>query len=153
MMKRFVCCLFVLFVWCAVVPAQKKLNKEEARLFQTEVDFAKLSELKGPAAAFAAYFAEDSVLLPHNGHPVTGRDAIVKYLGEGYTLVWKPLRAEVSKSGDMGYTYGTAETRFTDKDGKPQIRYGKYMTVWKKQRDGTWKVILDMGNNSPAPAP
>jgi len=152
-MKKFSCCLFVLFVLCGVAIAQKNLKKEEAQLFQTEIDFAKLSETKGAAAAFAAYFAEDSVLLPHNGNPVMGRDAIVKYLGEGYTLLWKPLRAEVSKSGDMGYTYGTAETRWTDKDGKPQIRYGKYMTVWKKQRDGSWKVILDMGNNSPAPAP
>jgi ketosteroid isomerase-like protein len=95
-MKKFSCCLFVLFVLCGVAIAQKNLKKEEAQLFQTEIDFAKLSETKGAAAAFAAYFAEDSVLLPHNGNPVTGRDAIVKYLGEGYTLLWKPLRAEVS---------------------------------------------------------
>jgi len=58
-MKKFSFCLFVLFVLGGVAIAQKNLKKEEAQLFQTEIDFAKLSEIKGAAAAFAAYFAED----------------------------------------------------------------------------------------------
>lgn len=149
-MKKLVLVLLALFVVCAATSAQTKMSKEEAKLFQTEIDFAKLAEEKGVQAAFAAYLAEDAVLLPANGDPVEGRDAIVKFMGGGYTLLWKPLRAEISKSGEMGYTYGTSETRFTDKDGKPQIRNGKYMSVWKKQKDGSWKVIVDMGNTSTA---
>lgn len=43
------------------------------------------------------------------------------------------------------------EFRSTGKDGKPVVAYGKYNTIWKKQRDGTWKVVLDMGNSSPEP--
>lgn len=148
-MNKFLCCLILILFSFGVASAQNK--KEEARLFQTEVDFAKMSETQGVAAAFAAYFAEDSILLPHNGNPVYGKNEIVKYLGEGYQLFWKPLKAEISKSGDIGYTYGTSETRFTGADGKPQVRYGKYMTVWRKQKDKTWKVIVDMGNNSPTP--
>lgn len=152
-MKKLICCWLLILTFAGIAAAQKNLNKEEARLFQTEIEFAKLSQIKGVSAAFSAYFAEDSILLPHNGNPVSGKDAIVKYLGDGFTLAWKPLRAEVAKSGDIGYTYGTAETRWIDKDGKPQVRYGKYMSVWRKQPDGAWKVIVDMGNDSPAPEP
>lgn len=145
--------LFVLLIIvCGLfASAQRKQSREEAKLFQTEVDFAKFAEEKGVQTAFAAYLAEDAVLLPANGEPVQGRDAIVKFMGDGYTLLWKPLRAEIAKSGEMGYTYGTSETRFTDKDGKPQVRRGKYMSVWKKQKDGNWKVVVDMSNTSTAP--
>jgi ketosteroid isomerase-like protein len=38
-----------------------------------------------------------------------------------------------------------------DKDGKLVTDYGKYATLWKKQKDGSWKVVMDMGNSSPAP--
>ncbi|PYX88395.1 MAG: nuclear transport factor 2 family protein, partial [Acidobacteria bacterium] len=58
-------------------------------------------------------------------------------------------KAEMAASGDLGYTYGTFEFRAKDKDGHPIVRYGKYATVWKKQKDGTWKVAMDMGNSAP----
>ncbi|MDI6780166.1 MAG: DUF4440 domain-containing protein [Bacteroidota bacterium] len=54
--------------------------------------------------------------------------------------------AEVSNSGDLGYTWGTYKTKFEGAQGKPLERTGKYLTVWKKQNDGGWKVIADIGN-------
>ena len=59
------------------------------------------------------------------------------------------MGADISSSGDLGYTYGTFEFRSKDKDGKPTVDYGKYTSIWKKQADGSWKVALDMGNSSP----
>jgi ketosteroid isomerase-like protein len=56
--------------------------------------------------------------------------------------------ADISASGDLGYTYGTYE--FRAKDGKLIVEHGKYTSIWK-QRDGKWKVVLDMGNASPEP--
>jgi ketosteroid isomerase-like protein len=64
-------------------------------------------------------------------------------------LTWTPVGADISASGDLGYTYGTFEFRSKDKDGKPIIEHGKYTSIWKKQKDGSWKVALDMGNASP----
>jgi ketosteroid isomerase-like protein len=58
----------------------------------------------------------------------------------------------MAASGDLGYTFGNYVLKAKDKDGKPVVEYGKYATVWKKQKDGSWKVAMDMGNASPAPA-
>jgi ketosteroid isomerase-like protein len=63
-----------------------------------------------------------------------------------------PVGADVSSTGDLGYTYGTFEFSSTGKDGKPQVEHGKYTSIWKKQGDGSWKVVLDMGNASPGAA-
>jgi ketosteroid isomerase-like protein len=61
-------------------------------------------------------------------------------------LTWEPAGGDVAASGDLGYTYGTFEFRSKDKDGKPVVDHGKYTSIWKKQKDGSWKVVLDMGN-------
>ena len=61
-------------------------------------------------------------------------------------LTWSPVAADISASGDLGYTYGTFEFRSKDKEGKETVNHGKYMSVWKKQADGSWKVAVDMGN-------
>jgi ketosteroid isomerase-like protein len=66
-------------------------------------------------------------------------------------LIWTPVGADISGSGDLGYTYGSYEFHSKDKDGKPSVEYGKYTSIWKLQKDGSWKVVLDMGNASPAP--
>jgi ketosteroid isomerase-like protein len=51
-------------------------------------------------------------------------------------LTWTPVGADISVSGDLGYTYGNYEFSSIEKDGKPLVEYGKYSTIWKKQRDG-----------------
>jgi ketosteroid isomerase-like protein len=53
----------------------------------------------------------------------------------------------MAASGDFGYTYGTFEFRSRDKEGKLVSNYGKYTSIWKRQKDGSWKVVLDMGNS------
>jgi ketosteroid isomerase-like protein len=53
----------------------------------------------------------------------------------------------VAKSGELGYTSGTYQMTFNDPSGKPISDTGKYVTVWKKQSDGGWKVLLDSFNS------
>ncbi|MGA8309112.1 MAG: nuclear transport factor 2 family protein, partial [Terriglobales bacterium] len=62
------------------------------------------------------------------------------------------VKAEMAASGDLGYTFGNYVLKSKDKDGHAVAHYGKYATVWKKQKDGSWKVVMDMGNSSPNPA-
>jgi ketosteroid isomerase-like protein len=57
----------------------------------------------------------------------------------------------VSESGDLAYSFGNYEFRSIGKDGKPTIEHGKYTSIWKKQKDGRRKVVLDMGNSSLEP--
>ena len=122
---------------------------KEDVLIQADKDFCKATADRG-ADGFLSYFADGATILPKNGNPITGRAALTPVFQEtwaqpGYSLQWVPLKAELAKSGELGYTYGTYE-RKRMVDGKPVTETGKYTTVWRKQRDGKWKVILDMGN-------
>jgi ketosteroid isomerase-like protein len=53
----------------------------------------------------------------------------------------------VAKSGDLGFTTGTYEDSFKGTDGKMVSEKGKYVCMWKKQKDGTWKAIHDIWNS------
>ena len=128
------------------------IDSAEAALLKTDSAFNKLSVEKGFVEAFLAYMADSAVLFPNGSNPISGRENIRKHFSEGSAgdvLTWKPLKAEVASSIDLGYTYGTSAYRSTGKDGRLAIHYGKYVTVWRKQADGSWKFILDIGNSSP----
>jgi hypothetical protein len=70
----------------------------------------------------------------------------------GFAVGWQPTTVEVSTAGDLGYTVGTYESTLQDEHGNPVTDRGKYVTVWKKQPDGKWKVVADIFN-SDLPAP
>ena len=125
-------------------------------LRQLEVDFMKAATERG-SQGYMSYYADDAAELPNGAEILQGKDDIAKTMGfldqKDNHLTWTPVYADMAASGDLGYTYGTYEFRSKDKDGKPTVSYGKYASIWKKQRDGNWKVVLDMGNESPAPKP
>ncbi|MBL0056459.1 MAG: hypothetical protein IPP31_09725 [Chitinophagaceae bacterium] len=60
-----------------------------------------------------------------------------------YVLKWEPKGGQVALSGELGFTYGVYALRPADKD---TLMYGNYVSIWKKQSDGSWKYILDSGN-------
>jgi ketosteroid isomerase-like protein len=102
-----------------------------------------------------SYYADDAVEVPNGAPLIQGKVEIAKGMGflddKNNRLIWTPVGADISASGDLGYTYGTYEFHSIGKDGKPSIDYGKYTSIWKRQKDGSWKVVLDMGNASPVP--
>jgi ketosteroid isomerase-like protein len=158
-MNKALSVLFAILVFACVAvshaTAQQlaRNSKEDDALLKTDIAFADASVIWSAAEAFAVYLADDAMQMPAGGNPVVGKKAILAGMGSGYVLSWKPKKAEVARSGDLGWTWGTYELRTVDAEGKPIVRYGKYVNVWRKQKDGTWRVILDMGNASPAPAP
>jgi len=122
-------------------------------LLDTDIDFARVSEEKGTAEAYLEFLAPDAMLLPEGELPIQGRDAIKVHQAAGPegVLLWKPRAVEVASSGDVGYTWGTCEFRRSNPEGRQAVRYGKYLTAWKKQPDGSWKAQLLIRNSSPAP--
>lgn len=129
------------------------IEKEKQLILQTDRDFAVLSVQSGAAEAFRQYLLEDAFLLPPHGEPVRGRDNISRLFQEfdkSLILDWQPQAAEVAASGDMGYSWGISTT--TNRDTEEPSSRGKYLSVWKKDREGHWKIIADLGNQSPAPA-
>jgi ketosteroid isomerase-like protein len=162
LMKSFLMVLVFTFLVAAIVlpiarPAVSASPKATAEtLKQLEGKFMKAAAEKG-SQGYMSYYADDSVEVPNGGPLIQGKMEIAKGMGflddKSNQLLWTPVGADISASGDLGYTYGTYEFHSKNKDGKPAVEYGKYTSIWKLQKDGSWKVVLDMGNTSPNPKP
>jgi ketosteroid isomerase-like protein len=116
-------------------------------LIKLDNGFSELSREKGMKYAFLEYAADSAVLLQRNVMPIIGKVAIKRsfeaFSDTGFMLTWEPLDAEISKSGDLGYTYGLYSSLNKSNNS---ITRGKYFTIWKRQPDGSWKYVLDGGN-------
>ena len=115
------------------------IEVEKEKLLQTDKEFAQFSVNQGAAEAFKEYLTENALQLPAGRNPIQGRNniyAIMKENQDDYTLDWSPKYAEVSKSGELGYTWGTYILSYTDEDGIKQNSYGKYLNIWKKETNG-----------------
>lgn len=125
------------------------VEKEKEILLQVDRDFSKLSEEKGASEAFREYLAEDAIQLPTRSYPIIGKEAIYASMnipGNDFVMKWEPQNGEVAKSGDFGYTWGFYTVIQSDSTGEEKTNYGKYLNVWEKQEDGSWKIVIDMGN-------
>jgi len=130
-------------------------REETRKLMASDSAFAALSVARGTAEAFYRYAAPEALELGGGNDFVVGRDAIRRQqaadAAPGQTLDWKPVTAGVGPLGDLGWTVG--EYRFTlPKDGKTATFTGKYLTVWAKQPDGSWRFVADGGSSSTPPA-
>jgi len=120
------------------------LNMNE-ELINVDKAFSALCVEKGMNHAFLHYVADDGVMLRPNSMPVVGR-ANIENLFQGddkdLDFTWQPLYADVAKSGELGYTYGTYN--FGAGESRQQ---GTYVSVWKKNANGEWKFVIDSGND------
>ena len=149
-MKKITVAIVLMLLFAATALAKKEKSPQGADLLrQLEVDFA-ADVAKHGHDAFLTYFAEDGVEVVDGGGFDT-KDAMRKQppWAEGTSLTWTPVKAEMAASGDLGYTYGTYVYTAKNKEGKLVPNYGKYTSIWRKQKDGQWKVVVDMGNSSP----
>jgi ketosteroid isomerase-like protein len=95
--------------------------------------------------------------MPSFAPTIEGREKILDsyrpyYDSSSIKLSWTPARAEVSRSRDLGWTIGTYTVTRVDDKGNTTVRHGRYVTIWKKQRDGSWKAVLDSGAPDERPA-
>jgi uncharacterized protein (TIGR02246 family) len=106
-----------------------------------------------------SYYADDAIVMPPNASAATTKDAIRSAWKEmltapGAAISWKATKVEVAKAGDLAYVSGTYEETTTDTSGRSVKDHGKYVEIFKKQADGTWKVVADIWNSDlPASAP
>jgi len=131
---------------------QARMDSLRSDLLKTDVAFSQLSDEKGRNEAFIEYAGDDATFLRPNSLPVTGKDTVINLFKShpdtGFILTWIPIRAEVARSGDLGFTYGTYNVDVKG-IGKEE---GSYCTIWKKDKDKKWKVALDIGNEGLKPA-
>lgn len=108
---------------------------------------------------FMKFVATDATMMPPNGPALNGADAITAWTSQmmqmpGFSVSWQANATEVAAAGDMGYTLGAYTSQMGMPDGSTMSDHGKYATVWKKQADGSWKVVVDIFNSDvPMPMP
>lgn len=124
-----------------------------AQIVKADADFAQ-SVADRNRERFLSLIAETATFGGGTPNELHGRDAIMQewaafFSPDGPTLTWAPTKGEIIGAGDLGYTIGRSVFRSKGADGKTTERHGQYVTVWKKQADGTWKAIYDAGSTIP----
>jgi ketosteroid isomerase-like protein len=140
--------LTLLLAMAAVLRAETPAESVRA-MVEAERKFYQTGQENGTRAAFLKFLAEDSIVFRPG--PVSGQETWSKRLETGLDLVWEPTFAVMARSADFGYDTGPAKWRAAKSDPKFS-GYGYFISVWKKQKDGSWKVVVDCGGETPEPA-
>jgi ketosteroid isomerase-like protein len=101
--------------------------------------------------AIVSFWSDDAIVIPPGSPEFRGRAAIREYVKKslaipGFRIRWSPSRVVVSSDGELGYTTGENAVTFSGPDGKSTTINGRYMTVWRRERGGEWKCVVDIWN-------
>jgi ketosteroid isomerase-like protein len=104
----------------------------------------------------ASFYAEEAVLMPVAESIIEGRTAILAEWRHvfgipGYENRARLVAADVSAGGDLGYTRGTYESPMLGPDGQSLLERGKWVSIWKRQGDGQWRIVVDIFNTDTPP--
>jgi len=146
--------LALLTVGCSnsVTPPPDTRAADVQAVKDVETAWAKDAATKDPGK-WASYFADDGSALYPGAPTVNGKTAIQAaatpmMADPNFSLSFQSTRMQASKGGDMVYSQGTYTMTATDpKTKKPMADKGKYLTVYMKQPDGSWKVVADTFNS------
>jgi ketosteroid isomerase-like protein len=129
-------------------------NDTEA-LLNTDRAWAQVAAAGKNADSVVAFWSDDARVAMAGAPVVQGKAALKEMVtssmaAPGFHIAWTPENAVIAASGDLGYTTGTNEMSVPDSSGKITKMTGRYLTVWRKDRDGRWRCVEDY--SSPAPA-
>jgi ketosteroid isomerase-like protein len=125
--------------------------KDEAAIRKADADWAKAAQTK-QVAAWLAFYTDDAVVLPPNDKEATTKAAIGTVVNQLLILPelkigWQAEKVEVARAGDLGYARGVYQIAFSAPNGEQIEDHGKYLEIWKKQADGSWKCSVDTWNS------
>ncbi len=131
------------------ITCNHSISKEEIKneIFQTEKAFEKMTSEKGIPEAFYYFADENAVIKRENDSLIQGKENIKTYYKnrsiKNASVNWTPDFVDVSDRGDLGYTYGKYIWKIIDNEGKTIEYKGIFHTVWKRQKDNSWKYVWD----------
>jgi formylglycine-generating enzyme required for sulfatase activity len=133
--------LTLLRVW---TPGESLLNADRA--------LAARSQQVGFVAAYAEAMAPDAHKFDAGVPTAVGRSAILALMARypnDLHIDWNPEEEVVSGAGDLGYTWGHYLATSHDHMGANVVERGRYLDVWRRQSDGQWRWIADIGTSDP----
>lgn len=134
-----------LFICLFLLPISNKVVAEDSveTLMKLDREFVQYRLKHGTYEAFSKFLAPDAVTLGPGVQPRVGLADVLAGVNDkpGQSVMWKPEAGGIS--GDLGYTWGRFQIRMT-KDGVTKIvQHGKYSSTWKRQPEGSWKIVVD----------
>lgn len=137
--------IYLLLVLIIACNSEKKPIADSKVLMDADLAFSDYSAQNGLKKAFIEFAHDSVVLLKPNRMPIEGKQSLIdsyRSLNDSnLQLTWKPDKAIIAASGELGYTYG-----FWTSVSSQDTSRGTYLTVWKKNEKGEWKYIADTGN-------
>ena len=128
-------------------PDPDALNRS---LMEADRAFNRATQERG-ADGWVSFFDADGAMILEGVGEIDGLDSIGEAMGgvfssPGVSLTWEPVRAHASADGTLGFTVGSYESTSVGSDGESAVGHGLYVSIWRRQSDGSWKVMMDLGN-------
>src|SRR5688500_9231078 len=147
--------ILLVAAWTAAAHAQRggELPQALTQMVEAERAFAARALVVGWKAAFLEYFAESAVGFD-SGKVGLARDQVGANPDppKDHRLIWEPRYGDVAASGELGYLTGPVRSILPSRDnGRP--RHSTYTSIWKRERNGSFKVVMDVGVNTPSAVP
>jgi len=147
-MHRFLVFLALLPL-CLISGCSPNPRQAVREMVEAERKFYQTGQEQGTRAAFLNFLSDNGIVFRPG--PVNGEKVWQEKPENGLDLIWEPVWAGIARSGDFGYTTGPAKWKTNKNEAKP-VGFGEFISVWKKERDGSWKVAVDCGIEHPEPA-
>ncbi len=151
-MNRFVILVIVgvllAYTGCASSGSQADV---QSQILQLDAEWSKAAQDRDVDRA-VSFWADDAIVFPPGSPAVVGKAAIREFVmksfrAPGFSISWKTTTVAVSKSGDIAYTTGTNRVDFNAADGKQVTVEGKAVAVWRREKNGVWKCVIDIWND------
>jgi ketosteroid isomerase-like protein len=145
----------LVFTACSSPPANPDPAAVRASLIAADEEFAAATAAHGIEGWMGAF--DSTAIQMDPDKPFTPGTAFIRnamtpvFADTSFSLTWQPTMAFASADGDLGYTLGTWQSTHYTAAGAAQVSTGKYITIWRKQVDGGWKVVFDGGNPDSSP--
>lgn len=137
------------------VPAGNREADENA-IRDTDTSWSKAAAAKNLDQVMSYYADDASMFVP--GQPMATGPAAIRQAWTGmmampgFGITWTPIKVDVARSGDLGYSYGSYNLMMNDAQGRSTNERGKYVVTWRKASDGKWKAEADIFNSDMPPA-
>lgn len=143
--------LVVALVLSTIVSCNQQIvdtKTEGEKLMQVSREWSKIAQSRDVEKTLS-YWADDALVISAGQPTLKGKNEI-RQMVEGsfknpaFKISWEPERAEIAKSGDMGYLIEHDDMAGSDSTGKLFTHRYRSITIWKKQTDGSWKNVVDV---------